>query len=328
MRQKKYKKIFVTGAAGFIGSNLSRKLIEKGYNVIGLDNLSHGSLNNIEDILNNKNFKFVKGDIRNKKIIGRLMKDIDCVVHLAAYKIPRYGGAIDTLLVNSQGTMTALEAAKRSRAKFILASTSDVYGKSKNLPFCEDGDLTLGPTYIMRWAYAVSKLFNEHLCFAYYHEYGVRICILRFFGAYGINQNLTWWGGPQSLFITAAIKKEPMEIHGDGKQTRTFTYIDDTVDGITRAIENEKSAGQIFNIGNNEEISILDLARLVWKLVNKNEKPKIKFIPYSKFVKYEDVKRRIPDITKGRRLLGFKPRVSTKEGLIRTIEWQRKIIGK
>ena len=322
----KTKKIFITGVAGFIGSNLAAALLKKGYKVIGLDNLSQGERRNIASFFKDKNFKFVKGDVRSEKTVDRLMKGVDVAVHLAAYKIPRYGNAMDTLMINTRGTRIMLEAARRNKSKFIFASTSDVYGKYPTLPFKEDGDLLLGQSRSKRWAYAVSKVFDEHLCFAYEEKYGLKVCVLRFFGSYGPNQNLTWWGGPQSVFIDAALKNKTLEVHGDGAQTRSFTYIDDTIDGIVRAIESPKSVGEIFNIGNNKEISILALAKLIWKLVRKDGKPKIKFVPYSKFSeKYQDVRRRIPSIEKAKKLLGFDPKTNLKEGLLKTIQWQRKL---
>lgn len=322
----KIVKILITGVAGFIGSNLAAALLKRGYKVIGLDDLSWGFKRNMGAIITNKNFKFFKGDVRSQRAVDTLMPGVDCVVHLAAYKIPRYGNCLDTLMVNSIGTQTLLKAAQKNKAKFIFASTSDVYGKHPNLPLKEDGDLLLGHSKVKRWSYAVSKLFGEHLCFAYEERYGLAVCVLRFFGSYGPNQNLSWWGGPQSVFINAALKNEPIELHGDGLQTRSFTYIDDVVDGIIRAVERKESIGEIFNIGNDKEISILNLAKLIWKLVKRNSKPKFKFIPYSKFSgNYEDVRRRVPGIDKARRLLGFEPKVDLKEGLLETIEWQRKI---
>lgn len=324
---KNRKKILITGVAGFIGSNLAAALLKKGYHVAGLDNLSQGFRRNIRAVLSDGNFRFIKGDIRHEKTVRGIMKGVDCVVHLAAYKIPRYGNAMDTLMINSKGTMVLLEAAKKHGCKFVFASTSDVYGKYPRVPFREDGDVLLGNSRVKRWAYAVSKLFDEHLCFAYEEKYGLEACVLRFFGSYGPNQNLSWWGGPQSVFITAALEGKPMEIHGNGLQTRSFSYIDDTVDGIIRAIECKNSAGEVFNIGNNKEISILALAKLTWKIINGNSRPRFKFIPYKNFSgNYQDVMRRVPDIGKARRILGFLPRVSLEKGLLKTIEWQRKVI--
>lgn len=320
--------IFVTGAAGFIGSNLSAALLKRGYSVTGFDNLSQGDRRNIAPLLKNRDFRFVRGDVRNKNDVFKYSKGSGVIVHLAAYKIPRYGNAMDTLIINSTGTANALEAARKIKAKFVITSTSDVYGKLSKIPFKEDDDIILGHSKVKRWAYAASKLFDEHLCFAYEEKYGLKVTVLRIFGSYGPNQNLTWWGGPQSGFITAAFNKTPIEIHGTGKQTRSFTYVDDTVDGVIRAIESKRSSGEIINIGNNKEISIINLARLIWKLVNGSPDPKLKFIPYRTFSgrNYQDVMRRVPDISKAKKLLGFVPKVGLEEGLLRTIEWQRKFI--
>jgi UDP-glucose 4-epimerase len=180
----------------------------------------------------------------------------------------------------------------------------------------------MGPTSIKRWSYATSKIYDEHLCFAYRDEYRLPIVVVRLFGGYGPGQNTTWWGGPQSVFIGAALRGEPMEIHGDGNQTRSFTYILDHVDGIIRCIERDEAVGEVFNLGNTQEISIHDLAALVWKLAGKSE-PQYKFVSYRTFGKYEDVERRVPDITKARRVLGFEPATQLETGLVKTIEWQR-----
>lgn len=321
-------RIFITGVAGFIGSNLARALLSKGYKIIGLDNLSQGFKRNMRPLLENKNFKFIKEDVRNKNAMDKLAKGVDIIVHLAAYKIPRYGNAIDVLMINSVGTMNALESARKNKAKFVFTSTSDVYGKLSSIPFKEDSDIVLGHSKVKRWAYAASKLFDEHLSFAYEEKYGLKVCVLRIFGSYGPNQNLTWWGGPQSGFITAAFMKKPMEIHGDGLQTRSFTYIDDTVDGIVRAIERKESVGELINIGDNREISILNLAKLIWKMINGDLKPELKFITYSTFSgkNYQDVMRRVPDISKAKCLLGFSSIVGLEAGLSMTIGWQRKFI--
>ncbi|MEW6407090.1 MAG: GDP-mannose 4,6-dehydratase [Patescibacteria group bacterium] len=327
MSQK--KSVLITGVAGFIGSNLLKRLLQENFIVIGIDNFSQGCKRNIQEYFKDKNFTFIKADVRNEPLLKKQLQreKIDYLVHLAAYKIPRYGNAMDTLLVNAKGTESMLNIAKDKNAKFIFTSTSDVYGKNDKLPFSEESNLVLGPSTVKRWAYASSKIFDEHLCFAFEEKYKLKICILRLFGSYGPNQNLTWWGGPQSVFINAALRNIPMEIHGNGLQTRSFTYVDDTIDGVVRAIKSRKSCGEIFNIGNNKEISIINLAKLVWKLIRKEEKPKIKFIPYASFSgKYQDVRRRIPDISKANKLLGFMPRVDLREGLLKTIEWQESLV--
>ena len=319
----KKKKVMITGVAGFIGSNLAGALLERGYNVIGLDNLSQGFKRNIKELLGDNNFKFVKGDVLSERTVDRLMKGMDYVVHLAAYKIPRYGNAMDTLLINSRGVRTILESARRNKVKVVFASTSDVYGKRPDVPFEEDGDILLGHSKVKRWAYAVSKLFDEHLCFAYEEKYGLKVCVLRFFGGYGPNQNTTWWGGPQSVFIDCALKNKTMTLHGDGKQTRSFTFVGDMVKGIYLAMECPSAYGEILNIGNDREITIKKLAEMIWSMV-RGTKPKIKTLSYNKLSKgYQDVMRRIPDTTKSKKLIGFKSKVQLEEALPLTIEWQK-----
>lgn len=321
------KKVAVTGAAGFIGSNLCEELLKRGYSVKGIDNLSMGNLTNLASCLKRKDFVFHKEDVRNSNAVQEICADAGVIVHLAAYKIPRYGNATDTLLINNEGMKSVLESARISKAKVVLASTSDVYGKNPSLPFHEDSDLVIGPSTVSRWSYAVSKLFDEHLAFAYQDTYGIPVSILRFFGGYGPHQHLSWWGGPQSVFISALLRGNPMEIHGDGSQTRSFTYISDHVDGIIRVIESDAANGEIFNLGSDREISILGLARLLHSLIHGKGAPDVKFIPYTSFTgkRYEDVMRRVPDISKARILLGYDWKVDLEEGLLKTIEWQRAV---
>jgi UDP-glucose 4-epimerase len=317
------KKILVTGVAGFIGSNLAGHLLAKGYKLVGLDNMSQGDELNLQPLLKNPNFEMRYVDIRDESELKKAAKGCETFVHLAAYKIPRYTDALDTLMINGVGSENVLKAAVEQRAKVVAASTSDVYGKNPNVPFSETSDLVVGNPDVKRWAYAISKMFEEQTMFAYQERHGIPVVALRFFGGYGPNQNLTWWGGPQSVFINKALDNEEIEVHGDGKQTRSFTFIDDHVDGITRTVEMNAANNLVFNIGNTREISIYDLAVLIWKLVRgENDVPKIKLIPYETFGKYEDVMRRIPDITRAQTLLGFKPKVDLEDGLRRTIAWQ------
>lgn len=317
--------VAVTGAAGFIGSHLCDALLERGYRVVAVDNLVRGCMENIQHHLADPRFSFFNEDVRNAGGLRRACAEADVIVNLAAYKIPRYGNAIDTLLVNNEGAKNVLEIARDRKCKVVLASTSDVYGKNPTLPFREDGDLVLGSSDVRRWAYAVSKLFDEHLGFAYQDAYGIPVVSLRFFGSYGPRHHLSWWGGPQSVFITQFLRNQEVEIHGDGLQTRSFTYISDTTSGVVAAIEKDEANGEVINLGNTREITILDLAHLIHRLVGRPEPPRIKFVPYTSFTgaKYEDVMRRVPDIDKARRLLGFEPMVELEEGLSQTIEWQR-----
>ncbi|MBS1752705.1 MAG: GDP-mannose 4,6-dehydratase [Ferruginibacter sp.] len=320
-------KILITGVAGFVGSNLAKSLLQRGHNVTGIDNLNYGFLRNIDAIKDNKNFQFFMGDIANPLILKDVKADI--IIHLASQKIPRYTNALRTLEENYLMLRNVVHKCIMDKSKILFASTSDVYGKNPNVPFSENSDLVMGPTTVKRWAYALSKMYGEQYIIANHEEYGLNYTITRFFGSYGPNQNLTWWGGPQSVFIEKAFKKEAIDIHGDGLQTRTFTYVEDTVNALISCIENENSNNEIFNTGpkDNAEITIKDLAILIWKLVNgKDSEPKLNFIPYSTFGNYEDVMRRVPDITKICSKLGFKPKWDLEQGLIETINWQKQFI--
>jgi UDP-glucose 4-epimerase len=316
--------ILITGVAGFIGSNLARHLLERGHTVTGIDNLSYGFMRNIEFANENEKFTFILGDISNPFILKGVRADI--VVHLASQKIPRYTNALRTLDENYLMLKNVVDKCKNDKSKIIFASTSDVYGKNPKVPFTETDDLVMGPPTVKRWAYAISKMYSEQYILANKDEYGIKYTITRFFGSYGPNQNLTWWGGPQSVFIEKALKNEPIDLHGDGNQTRTFTYVDDTVNALVACIENDKSDNEIFNTGSKAggEISIKDLAHLIWKLVNgKDSEPKLNYIPYSTFGNYEDVMRRVPDISKLCTTLDFQPEWDLEKGLQLTIDWQK-----
>ena len=319
------QRILVTGVAGFLGSHLLDRLLAAGHSVVGIDNLSMGRLSNIEHQFANKRFQFLQRDVTEQQTFAELDGRFDCLVHLAAFKIPRYGKAIDTLRINYQGTDQVLQFAVKTGCKCVLASTSDVYGRNPKVPFNEDDESVIGSSKVARWAYAVSKLFDEHLALAYQDSYGIPVTLLRFFGSYGPRQHLTWWGGPQSVFIDAALNNSEIPIHGDGLQTRSFTYVSDTVDGIYAAIVNPVANGEILNIGSTHEVTILDLARLIHRLSGAAGEAKIKFVPYESFTgkPYEDVRRRVPDVTRCEQILGVKAKVGLEEGLIRTIEWQR-----
>jgi UDP-glucose 4-epimerase len=319
-------KIFITGIAGFIGSNLAKRLLELGHTVIGIDNLSYGNRSNISALLPNKNFLFIQGDVCNPFVYNKIESDV--IVHLASQKIPRYTNALRTLEENNIMLKNIVALCLHNKSRLIFSSTSDVYGKNLQTPINEESDLILGPTKVKRWAYATSKIHAEQYIIACNEECDLKYAIARFFGTYGPNQNLTWWGGPQSTFIQKAFANEPIEIHGDGSQTRTFTYIEDTVSALVHLIESEKSNGEIFNVGAlpHEEISICDLASFIWKLVNGMESsPKLNFIPYETFGRYEDVMRRVPDINKLKEYFGFTPQYTLEEGLKLTIEWQKNL---
>ena len=321
----------VTGCAGFLGSNLIGRLLASGHDVVGIDNLSMGLPANIQEFRSDPRFRFIQSDVTDPQSLARLDGEFAAIVHLAAFKIPRYGKAIDTLKINYRGTENALEFARRHGCKLVLASTSDVYGRNPKLPFREsDSDSVIGNSKSPRWAYAVSKLFDEHLALAYQDAYGFPVTILRFFGSYGPKQNLSWWGGPQSVFIDCVLNGTPIPIHGDGMQTRSFTYVSDTVEGIYQALIRRAANGAIINIGSTQEITILDLAHRINRLCGTRGEVRIQFVPYESFTgqKYEDVMRRVPDVTLCEQLLGVRAQVDIDEGLGRTIEWQRRATAK
>jgi UDP-glucose 4-epimerase len=316
----------VTGCAGFLGSNLVGRMLEAGHDVAGVDNLSMGLLDNLAEFRGDRRFRFVQADVTDPATLVALGGPFEAVVHLAAFKIPRYGKAIDTLKINYRGTENALDLARRLGCKLVLASTSDVYGRNPALPFREaSSDSVIGNSKSPRWAYAVSKLFDEHLALAYQDAYGFPVTILRFFGSYGPKQPLSWWGGPPPVFIDCVLNDKPIPIHGDGSQTRSFTYVTDTVEGIYQATLRSEANGEIINIGSTQEITILELARRVKRASGTPGELKVEMVPYASFTgrKYEDVMRRVPDVELAERLLGVRAKVDIDDGLARTIEWQR-----
>jgi UDP-glucose 4-epimerase len=323
------KTVLITGAAGFLGSHLADEMLRRGYRVIGYDNLSHGSLRNLGLARLNPNFTFHQGDVCDLEALRKAAAcQLDIVIHLAAFKIPRYGKATETLLTNSHGTLSALNLTVEHGAKFVITSTSDVYGKNPQLPFSEESDLVLGPSTVSRWAYAASKIFDEHLVLAMSEEKGIPATVIRIFGSYGPRQHLSWWGGPQSVFIDAVLRNQTIPIHGDGLQTRSFTYVSDTVWGIAAVAEADGLDREIVNIGSNVEITILELAHQVHRLCDVPWPLEVRMLPYDEIAarKYEDVRRRVPDITKAKRTIGFHAKVTLEEGLRKTIEWQRPLV--
>jgi len=321
-------RVLITGAAGFLGSHVTDLMLKKGYHVVAVDDLSHGNLHNLTGAFRNPAFEFHDADVCDEAALRSAARDVEIVLHLAAYKIPRYENPKKTLLVNFHGTQNALQVAVEQGARFIITSTSDVYGKNPKVPFAEDGDSVLGPATVARWAYAASKMFDEHLVLATAEESGIYATVLRIFGSYGPRQNLTWWGGPQSVFINTILNGGVIPIHGDGLQTRSFTFVEDTARGIVAAAESRAANREIVNIGNNREITILDLARQIHQLCGMSGEPSFDFIPYDAIAgrKYEDVLRRVPDVRKAERLLGFRAHVPLEEGLVQTIEWQKQRI--
>lgn len=316
------KRILISGVAGLIGSHLADAMLKQGYLVTGLDNLSSGRIDNIAHARKNSRFVFRRADVANRDGLRRAVKGrrFDIVVHMAASKkIGQTGSSLKVLRNNLDSTVNMLDIAKRDNAKFIFASTSDVYGRSKDLPFNEEGDCVIGPSYIKRWAYAISKLYCESLVFAYRYEYGLKVVVLRYFGCFGSRANFGPSGGHVPLFIKKALNGRTIEIHGSGTQTRSMGHIDDIVRGTITAIENDRAAGEIINIGSDEEMSVKDSAMVIVetaKKMGKARSAKIRHIPMKTvFGAYKEISRRVPDLRKAGALLGYKPEIAFREAV-------------
>jgi UDP-glucose 4-epimerase len=317
----KVKKIGVTGAAGFIGSHLVERLLAEGRQVVGVDNMSYGSQANIAPFINNPGFRFHEMDCRDARELRHVFTGCDAVAHLAADKIPRYGNALHCLEANVAGARAAFDVAISLDAKAVITSTSDVYGDGTP-PFSEDDHLVLGPPTTRRWAYATSKLFDEHTALAQIDERGLKVSILRLFNVYGPRNHMSWWGGPLPVFIEGLLDGRIIELHGDGRQVRTFTYVTDTVDGIVRALDTDEALGEVINIGADEPITIVRLATAIQSTLGIAGPLRAKLLPYEQIGgKYQDVRCRIPDTEKAAAILGFSAGVGLDEGLEKTVAW-------
>ncbi len=308
--------VFITGVAGFIGSALAQHLLGAGFKVSGLDNFSYGSREQVQNLLKYPEFQFFEADLE-AFTFPRGCKP-DAIVHLASLKIPRYGNALNTLQHNTAGVERVCQWSLEHQAHLLFTSTSDVYGLSTVIPFHEESPTAIGNPAVPRWSYALSKLYGEHLIHALAEAKGLRFTIARLFGTYGPGQRYDWWGGPQGVFLRLAAAGETLEVHGDGQQTRCFIYISDTVKALQLLLEHPAAKGQIVNVGAfpDEEISMLNLAKMLWTSIRPNEEARIKLVPYSQFGRYEDVQRRVPDLQKIS-AMGFLPEVRLNEGLMR-----------
>ncbi|MFH1022479.1 MAG: NAD-dependent epimerase/dehydratase family protein [Planctomycetota bacterium] len=316
-------RVLITGVAGMIGSHLLDYLMDMDcFTVVGIDNLSFGKTKNIQRHLDTPKFRFYPIDILDIDAMRILSKDIEAIVHLAAVKkINEKQASHDTLIVNAKGTEHVLEVAKMWGAKVILASTSDVYGMSPDLPFREDGDVCLGPTMIKRWSYAVSKLYCEQLAYSYLNDFGVPIVILRYFGGFSWRSSFQWSGGHIPIFIRAILNNEEVIIHGDGTQTRSMAFVMDLVRGTKLAMECKAAVGEIINLGNTEEMSVIDTAKLIHELSGVGWPLKLKHVPMAEiFGKYKDIMRRSPDLNKAKTILGYEPNHPLADSIKITIE--------
>ena len=324
----KKRTIIITGVCGCIGSHLLDELLARGEKVVGIDDLSYGKLKNIHGHLKNKNFKFYKLNILSASSLNKMIKRADIILHTASVKKVSEGQpAGPTLIVNTLGTVHVLELAKKLRSKVVIFSTSDVYGTSTKLPFKEDGDCVIGASSAKRWAYAVSKLFSEQIALSYYKDQGVPVVVMRYFGVFSERSSTGWSGGPIPSFVEAILKGEPVTIHGDGSQTRSMGHVYDTVRATLLAMDNSKAVGEIINIGNDEETSILETAKIIHQLSGVKTPLRINFVPLKKiFGTYREIKRRVPDLAKAKKILNYTPQVSYREGLKRIIDHYKSLL--
>ena len=317
------KKVLVTGGAGFIGSNLSKKLLDTNHIVYCLDNLSVGTLQNIKGCLENNNFSFIKGDVRDERVVKNLIIKSDIVFHLAAVVGVSIvvNNPLENISVNIEGTRNIAYTAQKYRKKVVFASSSEVYGKNSQIPLNEDTSPSIfGPTNVTLWAYGLSKSISEHLLLGL-SEKGLPISIVRYFNCYGPNGTNNSYTNVVPKFIKQAIDNNPITVYGDGKQTRCFCYVDDTVRGTLLAAENESNG--IYNIGSNKEITINKLAALI-RNVTSSKSPIIHIPEYNVFKRrFESSPRRVPDIRKSKRILHFSSKIDLKEGLLKTVSWMK-----
>ncbi len=314
----------VTGGAGFIGSHLCEKLIEAGHRVTAIDDLSTGHIANILHLKDHPNFQFVRETILNTQVLDRVTSQSDIVVHLAAAVGVKLiiEKPVHTINTNILGTERVLTTANRYGCKVLLASTSEVYGKNAKVPFREEDDCVLGPTIHHRWSYAASKAVDEFLGLAFHRQFGLPVVIMRFFNAIGPRQTGKY-GMVVPRFIRQALKQTPLEVYGNGAQSRCFADVEDVVTAILLLADNPKAEGEVFNIGSTEEVTINELAQRIIRLTQSSST--IVHIPYDEAYApgFEDLQRRIPSIEKLQKLTGFRLKYSLEEALLRVIEYEQ-----
>ena len=314
-------RVLITGGAGFVGSHLAEALLQRGDEVFILDNLSTGSIENVVHLKANPRFHYTIDTVSNEPVVAELIDRCDIVVHLAAAVGVKLivEQPVHTIETNVHGTEVVLKHASKKRKLVLIASTSEVYGKSADVPFREDADLVLGPTSKHRWAYACSKMIDEFLALAYWKERKLPVIVVRLFNTVGPRQT-GQYGMVIPNFVRQALAGQPITVFGDGTQSRSFTYVGDVVRGMVALIDEPRAIGQVFNIGNGHEITIGDLAVKVKRMTGSSSE--IVTIPYDKAYEegFEDMPRRVPDTTRIRELVGYRPTVELDETLTRVIE--------
>jgi UDP-glucose 4-epimerase len=317
-------RVLITGGAGFVGSHLSEVLLERGDEVFVLDNLSTGAIDNIVHLKDHPKFHYTIDTVTNEPVLAELLDRCDVVVHLAAAVGVKLivEAPVHTIETNVHGTEVVLKHANKKKKLVLIASTSEVYGKSVNVPFREDADLVLGATVKHRWAYACSKMIDEFLALAYWKERKLPVIVVRLFNTVGPRQT-GQYGMVIPNFVRQALAGQPITVFGDGTQSRSFTYVGDVVRAMVALIDEPRAVGQVFNLGNGKEISMNDLASKVKALTGSASE--IVKIPYDQAYEagFEDMPRRVPDISKVAGLIGYKPTVELDEILARVIEFFR-----
>jgi UDP-glucose 4-epimerase len=314
-------RVLITGGAGFVGSHLAEALLARGDEVYALDNLSTGSIDNIAHLKEHPKFHYTIDSVTNEPVLAELVDRSDVVVHLAAAVGVKLivEAPVHTIETNVHGTEVVLKLANKKKKLVLIASTSEVYGKSTDVPFHEEADLVLGPSHKHRWAYACSKLIDEFLALAYWKERKLPVIIVRLFNTVGPRQT-GQYGMVIPNFVRQALAGQPITVFGDGLQSRSFTYVGDVVRAVVALIDEPRAVGQVFNIGNGHEITINDLAERIRTLAG--SRSEIVRIPYDQAYEagFEDMPRRVPDITKIKALVGYAPTVELDEILTRVIE--------
>src|SRR4051795_1782835 len=316
---------FITGGAGFIGSHLSDTLLDQGHEVIILDNLSTGSIENIAHLKGRPGFDYYVDTVNNEPLLAELIDRSDVVFHFAAAVGVKLivEQPVHTIETNVHGTEVVLKHANKKKKLVVIASTSEVYGKSEDVPFREDSDLVMGPTPKHRWAYACSKAIDEFLALAYWKERKLPVIIVRFFNTVGPRQS-GQYGMVIPNFVRQALAGEPITVFGDGRQSRSFTHVVDVVGALLRLVAEPNAIGQVINIGNTEEVTITRLAERVRDL--SSSKSPIKFIPYEQAYEsgFEDMPRRVPDLTRVKGLIGYEPQHQLDAILTQVIDYFRR----
>jgi len=317
-------RVLVTGGAGFIGSHLCEHLLAQGHRVLVIDDLSTGTIENVIQLKDNPRFEYSVASIMNVPLTAELVDRADLIFHLAAAVGVRLivESPVHTIETNIRGTEIVLSLANKKKKKVIITSTSEVYGKASKVPFAEEDDLVLGPTSKARWSYACSKAIDEFLALAYLREKGLPVVIARLFNTVGPRQT-GQYGMVLPNFVSQALAEQPITVFGDGSQSRCFSHVDDVVSALYRLAVNEQAVGGVFNVGSDEEVTILELANRVRRATGSQSQ--IRFVPYTDAygTGFEDMPRRVPDISRVRDLIGFTPSHTLNQIIESVVDYQR-----